>query len=127
LRHGGEGLLFGAPPQRSQSVRLLLVDFRTRVELAAGLLHRAAWQLDQGEPASRADAAAAKAYVIEALQETAAQATALGVADPDGFVHRMHRDAAAFAAIGGGGEVLRAVIAEATLWPARRPTLVATH
>lgn len=121
LRHSREGVLFGAPPERSQSVRLLVVDFRTRAELASGLLHRAAWQLDQDDPASRADAAAAKAYLVEALQETATQGVALGVADPDGLLYRVHRDVAVFAAMGGGGEVLRAVIADASL-RLRRPT-----
>ena len=119
VRHGSEGALFGAPPERWQSVRLLAVDFHARAELASGLLHQAAWQLDQEDRASRADAAMAKTFLLEALLETAAQAAALGVADQDGFLHRVHRDTAAFAAVGGGAEVLRAVVAEARLQPAR--------
>ncbi|WP_158850992.1 acyl-CoA dehydrogenase family protein [Saccharothrix deserti] len=112
VRLAAERTGFGAPLARSQSVRLAVVDVRTRTELAADLLYRAAWELGSGGGTPRRDPAMAKLFLTEAL--LSATGVAAGLA-PDDVIVRLHRDSVAFAASAGGTDVLRAVIAESLL------------
>lgn len=110
-----EQLLLAGPLARSQAVRLAVVDLQTRVELGAGLLYRAAWQLGRLERAPRQDAAVAKLFLARAVQDAARTAAGFAGLTPHHLVERTHRDAWGLAAIGGGEEVLRSVVAGALL------------
>lgn len=110
----GEQSLFGGSLARSQSVRLAVVDLRTRVELAATLLYRAAWQLGASKRAPRQDAAAAKLFMAAALREAVRVVGGFAGIGTPALLERASRDLLALTA-GGGEEVLRAVIAGALL------------
>lgn len=110
-----EQSLLGGPLARSQSVRLAVVDLQTRVELGSDLLYRASWQLGRLDHAPRQDAAIAKLFLTRAVQDAARTAAGFAGLVPHHLVERTHRDALALAAIGGGEEVLRSVIAGAVL------------
>lgn len=64
---------FGRPIGDFQAVSHSLADMKVRLDAARLLVHRAAWRLGQGEPASL-DAAIAKLFVSEALVESALSA-----------------------------------------------------
>lgn len=100
---------------RSQTVRMAVVDMWTDVELGADLLYRAAWQLGQPSGTPRQDTAVAKLFLTRAVRE--ATRTAIGFAGlaPDHLVERAYRDVLGLAAIGGGEDLLRAVVAGALL------------
>jgi alkylation response protein AidB-like acyl-CoA dehydrogenase len=105
----------GGQLARSQSVRMAVVDIWTDVELGADLLYRAAWQLGQPTGVPRQDAAVAKLFLTRALRD--ATSTALGFAGltPNHLVERAYRDVLGLAAIGGGEDLLRTVVAGALL------------
>jgi alkylation response protein AidB-like acyl-CoA dehydrogenase len=109
-----EQSLFGSPMVRSQSVRLAVVDIQTQVELGAGLLYRAAWQLDQLDQASRRDTASAKLFLANAVRDAVTTAGEFARVTPHHLVERINRDVLALTA-GGGAEVLRSVVAGALL------------
>jgi alkylation response protein AidB-like acyl-CoA dehydrogenase len=94
---------------------MAVVDMWTDVELGADLLYRSAWQLGGPIGAPRQDAAVAKLFLTRALRE--ATRTAIGFAGltPDHLVMRAYRDVLGLAAIGGGEDLLRAVVAGALL------------
>ncbi|WP_205324702.1 acyl-CoA dehydrogenase family protein [Glycomyces sp. YM15] len=108
---------FGRPLAHSQSVRLDLADMAVQCELAAGMLHRAAAEFDVGTRSgarpSYEHAATTRLFTAAAVRSVTAAAAHLHSAD--GLAERAHRDAAFFAATGGGGEVLRAVVAASVL------------
>ena len=106
---------FGASMARSQSVRLAVVDLHTQVELGADLLYRAAWQLGRLARPPRQDAAVAKLFVARAAADAARTAAGLAGLEYDSIVERISRDVLALAAIGGGEDVLRSVVADALL------------
>jgi len=115
LALAAEQPLFGGPLRRSQSVRRAVVDVQTRVELGATLLYRVAWQLGRAERAPRADAAAAKLFLVGAVREALRTATEFAGTGAGDILERTGRDALALAGSGGGDEVLRSVVAGALL------------
>jgi alkylation response protein AidB-like acyl-CoA dehydrogenase len=109
---------FGRPLSHSQSVRLALADMASQCELAAGMTYRAAEEFDLGGRPSYEHAATTRLFTSAAVQTVVTKATILsgpGTAPRGGLAERAHRDAAFFAATGGGGEVLRAVVAASVL------------
>lgn len=101
----------GRPLTHSQTVRATLVDGQTLVEMASGLLYRAAWRLDQPGPAPRRESAAAKMFLSRAMRDlTRAIAQFSGTSAHD-LVRRAYRDSLMLAVSGGGEEVLRPIIA----------------
>jgi alkylation response protein AidB-like acyl-CoA dehydrogenase len=106
--------LFGGPAARSQSVRMSVVDVGTRLELAACLLYRAAWQVGRLAHAPRLDAATAKLFLVGTVRDTVTTAAGITGITPHSAVERARRDMQALAAYG-GEEVLRSVIADALL------------
>lgn len=113
-----ERRLFGRPLSHAQSARLTLADLATRCELAGGLLYRAAEQFDSGGRPSHQDAAAARLFTAEAVRAVVDGAARLSgplVHTGDHLIERTHRDALFFAGTGGGGDVLRPVIAASLL------------
>ena len=100
---------------RSQTVRMAVVDMWTDVELGADLLYRAAWQLGQPSGTPRQDTAVAKLFLTRALREATRTATGFAGLAPDHLVERAYRDVLGLAAIGGGEDLLRAVVAGALL------------
>ncbi|MFF5019990.1 acyl-CoA dehydrogenase family protein [Streptomyces sp. NPDC001165] len=110
----GQRRLFDAPLGHSQAVRARLADMRTRLELCVGLVHRAAALLDRPGTVPSQHTATVRLFTATAAQAVAESAAALfgPEALADGHpVHRAQRDAAFFAAAGGGPDVLQPVIA----------------
>lgn len=103
--------LFGAPLARSQAVRMAVVDVHTNVELAAGLLYRAAWELGELDRPPRLAGASAKLFLAQVLRDAVRAAAGLSGISPDPLVERTGRDLYALA----GDEVLRSVAAGALL------------
>jgi alkylation response protein AidB-like acyl-CoA dehydrogenase len=118
MLHALEEQRFSRPLTASQSVRATLADMTTRYELSAGLLYRAAWQLDQLARPPRQDSATAKLFVASSAQIVARDAARihglLGF-DPHYFAERAYRDSIFLTMTGGGEEVLRPVIAGSML------------
>jgi alkylation response protein AidB-like acyl-CoA dehydrogenase len=105
---------FGQPIARFQAVQEKLVDMATEIEAARGLVHRAAWEKDQGRPFART-AAMAKLFSGE-LSHRAAN-WALQIHGGYGFmdeyaVSRFYRDQKILEIGEGTNEVQRMVIAK---------------
>ncbi|MFI7122082.1 acyl-CoA dehydrogenase family protein [Amycolatopsis sp. NPDC049868] len=100
---------------RSQSARMAAVDLRTRTELAADLLYRAAWQLDALDRPPRENAAMAKTFLVEALDAATRTVATLGGHSPGRPPTPAYRDALNFAAADGAGVTLRSVVADSLL------------
>lgn len=122
LREASEGAgrreLFGRPLRSSQSVRFTLADMATRVELARGMVLRAAADLDAGGARSAASAAAAKLFVVDSVSGIVAGALRLSPAWSDtepGLAQRIQHDAAFFSTAAGTTEILRSVVAASAL------------
>lgn len=106
------------PVQRFQDLRFSLADSRTRIELATGLVHRAAWQLDHEPRPGRQDAAVAKLFTVGAARATLADATrVLAAADrwPDGVAGSALRDLTRLEHAAHGTGLTRSVVAASVL------------
>ncbi|MFC3456264.1 acyl-CoA dehydrogenase family protein [Amycolatopsis speibonae] len=99
---------------RSQSARMAVADLRAQTELAAGLLYRAAWQIDAPGRPSRQDSAVAKLFLLEALNAAARTAAELDSCSPRGIPAPGWLDMVLFSARG-GDSVLRSVVAGSML------------
>ncbi|MEE1756446.1 acyl-CoA dehydrogenase family protein [Streptomyces sp. SP18CS02] len=118
VRGAREGRLFGRGTDGFQHVRADIADMRARYELSAGLVHRAAAQLDSRARPSRADAAAAKLYVVEAARAVAERALRIqGMAGepPSRFLEQVLVAASRIEHTGAGTGTLRSVVAETEL------------
>ncbi len=105
---------FGRPLNRFQAIQLKLAEMGTQLEAATGLVYRAAWLLDRGQPHMR-EASMAKLFATEAAADICDQATRIFASY--GFameypVQRYLRDIR-FTLFGGGtSEILKLIIAK---------------
>ena len=107
--------LFGRSRARSQSVRAALADIQSQLELLAGLVHRACWQLDTLAEVPRADGAAARLYLSQVVDDVlvlAARVQGPAGLRPQRALTRL-RTAAALLPVFGGPDITRAVVAGA--------------
>jgi alkylation response protein AidB-like acyl-CoA dehydrogenase len=72
LAHAKEREQFGRPIGKFQSIAHMLADMQTEVDAARLLVYRAAWTIDQGEPAGK-EVSMAKLFASETLMRVATQ------------------------------------------------------
>jgi butyryl-CoA dehydrogenase len=118
VRYAKERVQFNKPIGKFQAVRQMIADMKIRYEVGRNLIHRVAWQLDNGGDPPLVDAAIAKVYVSEASQKTARDA--IQIHGGNGYtvefeVERGLRDSI-LATIGGGtSEIQRSIIARSVM------------
>jgi len=105
------GKLFDLP-----TVRAAFADMEVKLDAAALLVARSAWEIDQGGPRYARDSAVAKLYATEAAQEivdSAVQVFGAAGLVRDSPVERLYRQIRSLRIYEGASEVQRAVIASA--------------
>ncbi len=118
-RHARERVELGRPVASFQTTRAKLADMTIRLELSRRMIHRAASEIDRGEP-DMGHAAIAKLFVAQRARESANDALQIhglsGLA-PDAHVERWARDAMWLSLVGGSTEHLGSVVAARILEP----------
>jgi alkylation response protein AidB-like acyl-CoA dehydrogenase len=117
LAYAKERKAFGKPIAEFQALQWKLADAATEIELARTLIHKASWLKDQKRPFTR-EAAMAKLYASEMAERVCYNA--IQIHGGYGYsreypVERMYRDARLMTIGEGTSEILRLVIARATL------------
>ena len=117
--YAGSRRQFGAQIGYKQAVQTHLAESQMDVEALRGLVYRAAWLADQGQPFGLA-AAQAKAFGARVANEVSDRM--LQVHGGAGFsesqpIARIYRDVRAFRLLGGTDEIQRYVVARAMLEP----------
>jgi alkylation response protein AidB-like acyl-CoA dehydrogenase len=112
VRYSQERTQFGRPIAKFQAIAHKLADMATQLEAARGLVYRAAWQIDQGEPDMHL-ASMAKLFATEMANSLADQGTR--IFGSYGFAmeyeaQRYYRDARFLLYGGGTSEILRTII-----------------
>lgn len=117
-KYANERQQFGRPIAKFQAIRHMIADMKIRYEIGRNLIHRVAWQLDQGDEPPLVDAACAKVQVAEALQKTSRDACQVlgGVGFTKEYhVERAMRDSMVVSIGAGTSEVQRTIIARNVL------------
>jgi alkylation response protein AidB-like acyl-CoA dehydrogenase len=113
LRHVQSRRMFGARLADLQMTQARLADMATAIDAAALLTYRAAWQIDQGRPATR-EAAMAKLFSTENAQQVIDGAVQLfgarGVQKGE-IVESLYREIRALRIYEGASEIQKLVIA----------------
>ncbi|HQW20588.1 MAG TPA: acyl-CoA dehydrogenase family protein [Rhodocyclaceae bacterium] len=117
LRHVQSRRMFGAHLADMQMTQATLADMATAIDAAALLTYRAAWQIDQGHPATR-EAAMAKLFATENAQQVIDAAVQLfgarGVRKGE-VIEALYREIRALRIYEGASEIQKLVIARAEL------------
>lgn len=117
LHHVQSRRMFGAHLADMQMTQATLADMATAIDAAALLTYRAAWQIDQGRPATR-EAAMAKLFATENAQQVIDAAVQLfgarGVRKGE-IVEALYREIRALRIYEGASEIQKLVIARAEL------------
>lgn len=113
IAYANERQVYGQPISKFQAVANRLVNMKVRLETARMFLYKAAWQVDQGQPATMA-AAMAKLVISEAFMENSIDAVRVhggrGYMTEYG-IERDLRDAVGGVIYGGTSDIQRNVIA----------------
>lgn len=121
--HASSREQFDAPLASFQGLSWMLADASTRLDAARLLTYRAAWRKDRGADRVTEEAAKAKVFATETAQEIADACVQVhggrGVLK-GGVPERLYREVRALRIYEGASEVLRDVIAEKVLEPAKR-------
>ncbi|MBM9507312.1 acyl-CoA dehydrogenase family protein [Actinacidiphila acididurans] len=106
------------PVQRFQDLRFSLADSRSRIELATGLVYRAAWELDHQEQPGRQDTAVAKLFTVRGARATLTDVTrVLALADrwPDPAAEAADRALTRLEHAAHGTDLTRSAVAASVL------------
>jgi alkylation response protein AidB-like acyl-CoA dehydrogenase len=114
IRYANERVQFGRPIAAFQAIAHKIAEMGTQLEAARGLVYRAAWLIDRGEPDVKT-ASMAKLFATEAANRIADECTR--IFGSYGFAmeydaQRYYRDARFLLYGGGTSEILRTVIAK---------------
>jgi alkylation response protein AidB-like acyl-CoA dehydrogenase len=114
LKYSRERVQFGKPIAAFQAVAHKIAEMGTQLEAARGLVYRAAWQIEQGQPDMKL-ASMAKLFAAEMANKAADECTR--VFGSYGFAmeynaQRYFRDARFLLYGGGTSEILRGIIAK---------------
>jgi butyryl-CoA dehydrogenase len=116
-RFSTERLQFGVPIAQKQAIQAYLADAATAIAASEGLVRRAAWLVDQGQPVTQA-AAMAKLFTSRMVAEVTDQV--VQIYGGSGFildypVERYYRDARALEILEGTTQIQQVIIAGAVL------------
>ena len=111
-RYARERMAFGKPIIANQGVGFMLADMAIQVEAARLLVHKAAWQVDCGEP-NTINAAFAKAYAADTVMKVTTDA--VQVFGGYGYsreypVEKLMRDAKIYQLYEGTSQIQRVII-----------------
>jgi butyryl-CoA dehydrogenase len=114
MRYSHERVQFGKPIAAYQAIAHKIAEMGTQLEAARGLVYRAAWQIDAGQPDMKL-AAMAKLFAAEMANKAADECTR--IFGSYGFAmeyeaQRYFRDARFLLYGGGTSEILRGIIAK---------------
>ncbi|MEK7312396.1 MAG: acyl-CoA dehydrogenase family protein, partial [Chloroflexota bacterium] len=114
IKYSHERVQFGKPIAAYQAIAHKIAEMGTQLEAARGLVHRAAWQVEQGKPDMKL-ASMAKLFATEAANKAADECTR--IYGSYGFAmeydaQRYFRDARFLLYGGGTSEILRGIIAK---------------
>jgi alkylation response protein AidB-like acyl-CoA dehydrogenase len=114
IRYAHERVQFGKPIAAYQAIAHKIAEMGTQLEAARGLVYRAAWQIDTGQPDMKL-AAMAKLFATEMANKAADECTR--IFGSYGFAmeyeaQRYFRDARFLLYGGGTSEILRGIIAK---------------
>jgi alkylation response protein AidB-like acyl-CoA dehydrogenase len=114
IQYSHERVQFGRPIGKFQAIAHKIAEMGTRLEAARGLVYRAAWLVDQGQPDMKL-ASMAKLFATEAANQAADECTR--IFGSYGFAmeydaQRYFRDARFLLYGGGTSEILRGIIAK---------------
>ncbi len=114
IRYSHERVQFGKPIAAYQAIAHKIAEMGTQLEAARGLVHRAAWQIEQGRPDMKL-ASMAKLFATEMANKAADECTR--IFGSYGFAmeydaQRYFRDARFLLYGGGTSEILRGIIAK---------------
>ena len=112
VAYSKERVTFGQPIGEHQGVQFMLAEMKVKIEAAALLTRRAAWQVDRGNPIS-IDSALAKVFAADAAMEVTSDA--IQVFGGYGYsreypVEKLLRDAKLFQIYEGTSQIQRVVI-----------------
>ncbi len=114
LKYSHERVQFGKPIAAFQAIAHKIAEMGTQIEAARGLVYRAAWQIDRGQPDLKL-ASMAKLFATEIANQVADDCTRIfgsyGLA-MEYEAQRYFRDARFLLYGGGTSEILRGVIAK---------------
>jgi alkylation response protein AidB-like acyl-CoA dehydrogenase len=114
IRYAHERVQFGKPIAAYQAIAHKVAEMGTQLEAARGLVQRAAWQIDAGQPDMKL-AAMAKLFATEMANKAADECTRIfgsyGLA-MEYEAQRYFRDARFLLYGGGTSEILRGIIAK---------------
>ena len=114
IKYSHERAQFGKPIAAYQAIAHKIAEMGTQLEAARGLVHRAAWQIDNGKPDMKL-ASMAKLFATEMANKAADECTR--IFGSYGFAmeydaQRYFRDARFLLYGGGTSEILRGIIAK---------------
>ncbi|MEK7324399.1 MAG: acyl-CoA dehydrogenase family protein, partial [Chloroflexota bacterium] len=114
IKYSHERVQFGKPIAAYQVIAHKIAEMGTQLEAARGLVHRAAWQIDNGKPDMKL-ASMAKLFATEMANKAADECTR--IFGSYGFAmeydaQRYFRDARFLLYGGGTSEILRGIIAK---------------
>lgn len=114
IKYSHERVQFGKPIAAYQAIAHKIAEMGTQLEAARGLVHRAAWRVEQGKPDMKL-ASMAKLFATEAANKAADECTR--IYGSYGFAmeydaQRYFRDARFLLYGGGTSEILRGIIAK---------------